>query len=75
MEVYSMEVSSPKLVTVSGIKIGDDIKDVISKFGEGHREDISSVAETLHYGNDVGGAIFLIHNNKLARIWFGYTLC
>lgn len=73
-EIYEVEITSPNWVTKSGIKIGDDIKDISKKFDtSNYQETQSSEIISLDFKNTDGAATFDFQNNKLVRIYWCYN--
>ena len=76
LDVYSIEVTSKKW-QASGVSIGANVKDVVTKFGEPNsKADI--LGETVLYyvtKENLGGVNFYFRNNKLVRVAMTETLC
>jgi hypothetical protein len=74
-KIYGIEITSPNLITKSGIKVGDDIKDISRKIDtSNYRETESSKITSLRFENIDGYAVFDFQNNKLVRIHWRYHL-
>jgi len=76
LAVYSIEVTSEKWM-VSGVSIGADIKDMLTKFGEPNSKEEES-GETIFYyvtKDNLGGVNFYLRNNKLVKVAMTETLC
>jgi len=76
LEVYSMEVTSKKW-SASGVGIGADAQDVLTKFGEPNSKEEES-GETIFYyttKDNLGGVDFHFRNNKLVKVEMTETLC
>ena len=74
-KIYGIEITSPNWITKSGIKVGDDIKDISRKIDtSNYRETQSSEVMSLRFENMDGYAIFDFQNNKLVRIHWRYHL-
>ncbi|MEK7724279.1 MAG: hypothetical protein AAB336_08040 [Acidobacteriota bacterium] len=83
-EINEIDISSSKFQLVSGIKIGDDIKHVLSKFGDPYNQNIGYAdIDQYHFmvtnkndvSNDGGVATFSFRNNKLVKIHWHYNFC
>ncbi len=75
-EVYSIEVASPKW-KASGISIGANINDVVTKFGEPNSKANTSGETVFYYitKENLGGVNFYFRNKKLVRVKMNETLC
>ena len=76
LDVYSIEVTSKKW-SASGVSLGADAKDVLTKFGEPNSKEEKS-GETVYYyvtKDNLGTVRFYFRSNKLVRVGMTETLC
>lgn len=76
LDVYSVEVTSKQWVA-SGVSIGANVEDVLTKFGEQNSKAAGS-GETIFYyvtKENLGWVNFYFRNNKLVKVRMTETLC
>ena len=76
LEVYSIEVMSGNW-SASGVTIGANAADVLTKFGEPNSKEEKSGETIFHYvtKENLGGVNFYFRDNKLVRVRLNETLC
>jgi hypothetical protein len=82
-QINKIEISSSKYLLDSGVKIGDDISNVFSKFGKGYHQNKDSDIDNYHFmvvdkndvSNDGGVATFSFRDGKLVKIRWNYNFC
>jgi hypothetical protein len=76
-EVVSMEITSPQLLIMPGVKMGMTEQETRSKLGEPWQVSNESGHRMLNYvtkGND-GGAVLYFLDGRLVKVQWQYTLC
>lgn len=82
-KINEIEITSSKLVLASGIRIGDELEKLFSKFSEPYHQTKDSDVDEFHFmvsnifdsSNDGGNVTFSFRKNKLIKIRWSYNFC
>lgn len=83
-KINDIEISSSRFQLASGIKVGDDINIVFSKFGKPYNQSLGytdideyhfMVSNNNDVSNDGGNVTFSFRQNKLVKIRWYYNFC